>query len=148
MTYRPLAPGLDALPGGGRVHWQTDEWGCLECCIATLFDVDRDDVPARPIGDDPSDLSLRQAVTAALEELQAWVRARGLRMVNRQIGPDVFGRWWIGVRADTFGWSHTVVCRARTVVFDPALAVPVPDGYSVAPVERLDYAITFDPLEA
>jgi hypothetical protein len=146
VSYRPLAPGEDRLATGQRVAWQTSEWGCLECCIATLFEVDRAEIPARPIGDDASSLPLQLAVVNATEQLHAWVRARGLRMRYREIVPQVFGGWWIGVRADVWGWSHTVLCRGRTVVFDPALACPVPPGCMVAPVERLDYAITFAPV--
>jgi hypothetical protein len=144
VYYRPLQPGHDALPGGLRVHWMADEWGCLECCIATVLGVERGEVPARRVGDDTTPVEVQNS----LEELHAWVRSRGLRMRYQDIGPQLWQRWWIGYsRGADHNDGHAVVCQARAVVFDPALSCPVPDGYMVAPVERLDYAITFDRLE-
>jgi hypothetical protein len=144
VYYRPLQPGHDVLPGGMRVHWQHDEWGCLECCIATMLGVERADVPARGVGDDTTPVEVQNS----LEELHGWVRSRGLRMRYHDVGPGLWRRWWIGhSRGADHNDGHAVVCRGRTVVFDPALSCPVPEGCMVAPVERLDYAITFDRLE-
>lgn len=144
IANRALPAGSDALPGGARGHWQTSEVGCLECCIATILGCEFEEVP----GQLPAEHSKVQELDAT-EALHAWVRDRGCRTHYREITPEIFDRYWIGVSVDPRpGWDHTVICLGRAVVFDPALAVPVPAGCMVEPVRELHYAITFDRLES
>lgn len=139
---RPLEPGNDWLPDGRRVWWQSDEFGCLRCAIATLLGCDLEEVPPAPAGEHTKAEELE--ATAALH---AWAFERGLRVRYRDLGPALLRGGWIGVSVDPRpGFDHTVVMDGDTLVFDPALAVPVPAGFQVAPVTELHYAITFEPL--
>jgi hypothetical protein len=143
LNYRPLAPGADRLPDGPRVWWMTSEFDCLACCVATIFGCDYSEVPPGPAGDHTKVEELQ-----ALERLHGWVRERGYQTRYSEIGRPLFNRYWIGVNAARPGFGHAVVCLCRTLVFDPALAHPVPVGCAVEPVRELHYAIAFDRLEA
>lgn len=145
ISYAALAPGADRLqdPPHPRAVWQTGEFGCFEACIATLLGVDLADVPPGPPGEHTKVQELY-----CLERVHAWVRARGYRLHYREITRDLWNRYWIGVSVDPRpGFNHTVICRGRRLVFDPALAVPVPAGCEVERVQALHYAITLDRLE-
>ena len=131
LNYEPLAPGSDRLPGGQRVWWMTDEVGGLQCCVATLLGVDVAEVPAGHPG------------TFAIE--------RGFDMRISPIGRHLFNRFWIGAYVDPRpeGWDRWVLVRARTVVFDPALKMPIPRGYAaIEQIRHAHFAITFDRIEA
>lgn len=145
VRYEALSVGRDRVDASPfpRAVWMTGEFGCLEACIATMLDVDVAQVPAGPGGEHSKVAELEHT-----EHVHAWVRSRGCRMRYREISPELWAGWWIGVSVDPRpGYTHTVVCCGRALVFDPALAVPVPEGCAVAPVDALHYAITIDPVE-
>ena len=51
LRYQPQPPWSDEGPGGMRLAWQPDEFGCLEACVATMLGIDFEEVPAGPRGD-------------------------------------------------------------------------------------------------
>lgn len=46
LRYQPQPPWSDEGPGGMRLAWQPDEFGCLEACVATMLGIDFEEVPA------------------------------------------------------------------------------------------------------
>lgn len=143
LRYRPVRPPADRLEAGLRAVWQKGDTGCLEACIATLLECDLSEVPnPPPVG------HLKVEELETQERLHAWVRKRGRRMHYQEIGRQLMNRFWIGIRVgETPGFSHAVLCSARTIVHDPALGVPLPPGLGIEPVAALHYAITLPRLE-
>lgn len=143
LRYAPLEPGNDYLPDGRRVWWQRDEYDCLTCCLATVFKCDYDEVPDKPLN--PDDESSR---AEAGDRLIRWVNDRGFDLTLWRRAPVHYANW-IGLDEDPgdIAGNHAVVCSFNAMVFDPALAWPVPPGTRVQTTSKLTAAYTFDRRE-
>ena len=145
-TGRPL---LVRYPNGTLGHFQRREDDCMRAAVASILNCTTIDV----VPDAPYDARIAAGgsqdviVQEAGAELVAWLAGRGLRMTIRRPPPWSHVRW-LGVSLDPDpANNHVVVMRGRRVYHDPAQGFPVPAGHKVAPVARIDYGITFDPME-
>lgn len=144
LVYDALEPGNNDLPDGRRVHWQRTEFDCFVCTLATALQIEYDAVPPPPT--DPFSPADRKECG---DRLVQWLADdHGLALELHRRAPTEY-LLWIGLDQDPtdIAGNHSVLCSCDRLIFDPALAFPVPPGHRVMTTSRLNAAYTLERLE-
>jgi hypothetical protein len=153
------------LPNGEIGYYQQRFDDCFQKALATLLQVPPEQVPHPRIYEQLEQLAKRVdfkegrefdagcdriALGVALE-LENWLVERGHEFLVSEDVPSFFDRErWIGIveEPDRFR-NHSLVMERSTVLWNPALALPVMPGMRVRPggLDDVDYGIAVVPTQ-
>lgn len=139
----PLPPGNDYLPDGRKVHWQRTEFDCMPAVIATALQCEYEEVPPGP-----ADPYSEEQCTEAVTRLEEWLAEQGWRVTAKS---RPFNHYvWLGsdLHPTDPTMHHIVLGSFQRVVFDPALAFPLPPGCHVQPTTKIDATWVFERIGA